>query len=143
MYHFDIKLIIPVISLYRLIILGYDVVKEARNVESMKSMRQARGMSVNELAEKTGMTKSMIWSYESGRREPTASACVLIADALGCSLDMLVRGKEKDRPEERSKENLMKLFDSMTLPELRLAQAIVSMLIAEKELRSAQGSDGQ
>ena len=143
MYHFDIKLIIPVISLYRLIILRYDVVKEAIIVESMKTMRQAKGLSVDELAEKTGMSKNMIWSYESGRREPTASACVLIADALDCSLDMLIRGKEKDRPEERSKEGLMKLFDSMSLPELRLAQALVSMTIAYKELQLAPGSDGQ
>lgn len=112
-------------------------------MDSLRIARENKGMTQKELAASVGLAASTIANYETGKREPDLSTLCQIADVLDCSLDMLIRGKEKDRPEERSKEGLMKLFDSMSLPELRLAQALVSMTIAYKELQLAPGSDGQ
>lgn len=56
-------------------------------MEYMKSLRQQKGMSVQELAELCGVSSNMIWNYESGRREPPLAVLCKIADVLDVSLD--------------------------------------------------------
>ena len=64
----------------------------------LKEIRQQKGITAERLAEISNLTKTQIWSYESGRREPPLASLIAIADALGISLDLLVRGKEKEPP---------------------------------------------
>ena len=69
---------------------------------ALNDILEKKKVTVDELAEKTGFTKAMLWSYGAGRRQPDPEKLCAIADALDVSLDLLVRGKEKDRPKGRS-----------------------------------------
>lgn len=105
-------------------------------MEYMKSLRQQKGLSVQELAELCGVSSNMIWNYESGRREPPLAVLCKIADVLDVSLDMLVRGKEKDRPEGRSREEMLKMYDQMSEEELVLLQHLIGTALADKRLQA-------
>ena len=96
-------------------------------------------VEVTDLAERTGLTKTMLWGYAAGRRNPTPENLCLIADALNVSLDMLIRGKEKDRPDERSIAGLPKRLEAYSLPELEELAALVNYLIYRKRREQAEG----
>ena len=103
---------------------------------ALKEIRESKRVSVQELVDKTGLTKSQIWGYESGRRQPEPDALCALADALDITLDMLVRGKEKDRPKGRSREEILKEYDAMTIEELHRLSALLQSALAEKEFQA-------
>lgn len=56
----------------------------------MRELREARGLSLQALADRAGIAKSHAWEIEQGRsRNPTIGTAVGIARALGVSLDYL------------------------------------------------------
>lgn len=56
----------------------------------MRDLRAIRGLTLQELADRTGFAKSHIWEIENGRsRNPTLATAVALASALGTSLDYL------------------------------------------------------
>ena len=105
-------------------------------VIALKKTMASKGIEVEELAEKTGLSKAMLWSYGSGRRNPTPETLCSIADALDVSLDMLVRGKEKDRPFGRSKDDLMKMFSEMSEEEHLWLIALLQASLADKRFQA-------
>jgi transcriptional regulator with XRE-family HTH domain len=54
--------------------------------------RKARGLARAELAERVGTSETYIGHWETGYRRPSMESCITLADALGVSLDELVRG---------------------------------------------------
>lgn len=106
---------------------------------AIKQTREAKGVSVPQLAEMTGLSKEIIWNLEAGRSKPAVEYLCMIADALDVSLDMLVRGKEKDRPEERSMEGLFNRLNSYNLQQLREMIAFAQYLQYRKEREQAEG----
>lgn len=66
---------------------------EARQAYAM-ALRVGRarlGISRTELARRAGMSKHTIAAYERGTRVPTLQYAAALADALGTSLDEMVR----------------------------------------------------
>lgn len=56
----------------------------------LKQLRKDRKLSLQEVADRAGATKSHIWELEQGRsKNPTIGMAVAIANALGVSLDYL------------------------------------------------------
>lgn len=56
----------------------------------IREIREMRGMSQSELAEKTGITRATIWRLETGEEETTTTKTLLkIAEALGVSVGEL------------------------------------------------------
>ena len=55
----------------------------------MKTHRQIKKMTREQLSEKTGFTVTMLNRYENGWSEPSLSKAKVIADALGCMVDDL------------------------------------------------------
>ena len=84
-------------------------------LESMRSLRKAKGLTMRELGERIGVAEVTISTYETGKREPSLDVLCKIADELDVSLDMLVRGKEKDRPVRRSMDSIFNEY--MSLPQ--------------------------
>ena len=74
-------------------------------MEHLKEIRQAKKISGKRLGEMVGISEYTIYNYEAGRREPPLDVLVAIADALDVSLDLLVRGKEKE-PSRVDRERL-------------------------------------
>lgn len=67
--------------------------------EKLKHLRQERGMTQAELAEKLGVSPSAVGMYEQGRREPDGTVLARIAAVLRCSADELLN---VDSPSEIS-----------------------------------------
>ena len=57
------------------------------------SLRQGRGISQAELAQRLNISTSAIGMYEQGRREPSVDTLVALANEFGVSLDYLLSGK--------------------------------------------------
>ena len=70
-------------------------------------LRRAAGMSQAQLANAAGVSPSAIGMYEQGRREPSIETLVAMADILGVSLDLLVRGKPETRGDETALNQLL------------------------------------
>lgn len=53
----------------------------------IKDLREAKGLTQEQVAQKLGVTQGTIAHWESGARTPTLTNMVKIADVLGVSLD--------------------------------------------------------
>jgi transcriptional regulator with XRE-family HTH domain len=63
-------------------------------VESLRQIREERGLSQRELAARAGVVKSTIYEAEAGRHIPRIQTLEKLADALGVSIvDLLPRRK--------------------------------------------------
>jgi len=56
----------------------------------LKALREERGMDQDALALASGVSKGAIARYEMGRNAPRVDAIVSLANALGCSCDVLI-----------------------------------------------------
>lgn len=100
-------------------------------MENIKVQREKRGMTQKELATAIGIATSTVANYETGKRKPDPDTLCKIADALDCTLDALVRGKEKDRPFGRSKDELMKMFSELSEEEHLWMIALLQASLAD------------
>lgn len=57
------------------------------------SLRQSRGLSQAELAQKLHISTSTVGMYEQGRREPSVETLIAISQTFGVSLDYLLSGR--------------------------------------------------
>ena len=58
--------------------------------ENIRIMRESRGLSQSELAERIGLQKQNVSAYERGVKVPTVEKLVAITDTLRCSTDKLL-----------------------------------------------------
>jgi transcriptional regulator with XRE-family HTH domain len=56
----------------------------------LKALREERGLNQKELSRAAGLTEAAIANYEVGRGMPNAVKVVALADALGCTTDVLL-----------------------------------------------------
>lgn len=69
----------------------------AREKESNTPMRQARhraGISIEELAKRSGVSNITIRSWELGRGGMMLETAMAVADALGITIDEYARGRD-------------------------------------------------
>lgn len=78
-------------------------ITENRAVLNIRGLRQERGLTATELAEKLGVAVCTVSHWESGKRAPRGSEIVRIAEILDCSIDDLFgySTKKEDEPEYR------------------------------------------
>ena len=62
---------------------------------NLKAIRIAKGMQSEELAQAVGVKPRQIRSWEYGEREPSIRLLIALADALGCTVDALIRPKKE------------------------------------------------
>ncbi len=63
----------------------------------IRTYRKERGWTQQELANKAGLGKNTIYSYEKGVRNPTLCGLDKVAKALGCSVQDLLEERESAR----------------------------------------------
>ena len=105
-------------------------------LEEMRNIRKQKKLSMKQLGEMVGVAEVTISTYETGRSEPSLSVLCGIADALDCSLDLLVRGKEKDRPFGRSIEDLLKIFRELSDEQLDYFTAVMQAVKADRRFQA-------
>ncbi|HDS4101805.1 TPA: helix-turn-helix domain-containing protein [Proteus mirabilis] len=64
---------------------------------AMKKCRDARNLTLQEMAEKSGLTKSYLSRIENSQRDPTISALEKISLALDIPLNLLILLSEDDK----------------------------------------------
>lgn len=69
----------------------------------IKPIRESTGMTQTELAEKLGVSQQAVSFWENGDRYPRTADLPRIADALGVTIDELLR--EKEGEERRTGRN--------------------------------------
>ena len=63
----------------------------AKIASRMIELREARGFSLQDVADRAGLSKSHIWDLEAGNsRNPTIDCIARLARAFGVSIDYLV-----------------------------------------------------
>lgn len=62
--------------------------------DNLKARRIERGLSMDDVAEKIGVTKTAISSFEANRAKPQPEVLVALAQCLGTTCEELVIGKE-------------------------------------------------
>lgn len=68
--------------------------------ERLRYVRGQRGLSLEGLAERTGMSKSFLWEVENDKSGISGERLLRVANALGASLDYLLRGQRTPGMEE-------------------------------------------
>lgn len=63
-----------------------------RLIDNLKAVRKARGMTQQELADAANINRVTIAKYETGQIDPTLDSARKMADALGVTIDELVKG---------------------------------------------------
>ena len=67
--------------------------KEIKFGERLKELRSEKGIGQIELAAQIGVSKGIISLWEQGKREPTLSSLIAIADYFSITIDYLI-GRE-------------------------------------------------
>jgi transcriptional regulator with XRE-family HTH domain len=68
--------------------------------DRMRELRERRGFTLDELAARSGVSKSFLSEVENAKRSLSAQFLLRVANALGASVDYLLRG-ETQEPLER------------------------------------------
>lgn len=61
----------------------------------LKQMREQCGLSVIQVAELMGLSRITVWSYESGKRNPSFEKLQKFAKIYGCTVNDFVEEKEE------------------------------------------------
>lgn len=64
--------------------------------DRIRHVRNERGLTLEALAEKTGISKSFLWSVENDKSDISGGNLLLLADALDASVDFILRGSGKE-----------------------------------------------
>lgn len=64
--------------------------------QRVRALRDKKGLSQKDLADRLGMPRSIVSTYENGRRMPTYGKLIKLAYVFGVSTDYLL-GVENDR----------------------------------------------
>ncbi len=59
----------------------------------IRFVRTEQGLTLDQLAQRSGVSKSFLWEVEQGRSNMSGEKLVGVADALGASLDYLLLGR--------------------------------------------------
>lgn len=62
--------------------------------KNLRRTRMEKGMTMAQLAEKAGVAASGVCRWETGKWSPTLHSALCLAEALGCTIDDLVRGED-------------------------------------------------
>ena len=70
--------------------------------------RKKRNLSVEDVSRATGMSKAMLYAYESGRRQLTASSLLTLADLYDVSIDDMLGTKQTSNREKSASFEIYK-----------------------------------
>ena len=105
--------------------------------DNVKHLREAKGMSQDELAKKVGYTsRSTISCIESGKRDCTQKQILALANALGVSPGELLENNEKSAPQNERKalvQKIERLLSQLSEENLNNAAQYLAFLISSQD----------
>src|SRR5215207_2467660 len=97
-----------------------DEVASGRLGERVRELRRERGLTLEALAERSGVSRAMISKVERGEKNPTLVVAAKVAEGLGVSLSQLVGFDERREVIVVPRGRQMVMRDSRTGFERRL-----------------------
>lgn len=97
--------------------------------KKIRIIREAKGISQEELAEKSQLSTNQIGRIERAERSPSLKSLLKLCDGLGISIQELFEGlpgRQKDAGKEEVMQKLIALFENRDEKELRLFYKIAS-----------------
>lgn len=95
--------------------------------KKIKDLREARGLSPEELADRLGFAKSTVWAYESGKKQVSVVHLERLADFFEISLDSLLDRNDRTINVDLQNANFLNeytvMLDDQPLNEAELAEA--------------------
>ena len=100
--------------------------------DRIRESREAQGWTQEQLADKAQISKGFLSDVENNKRSVSAENALKIADALGMSLDYLMRGEEVKHEPTRTPVSIPPEL-SQAAEELRLSYSETLMLLEAHE----------
>jgi transcriptional regulator with XRE-family HTH domain len=100
---------------------------KTNSVSRLRALRQARGLSVRELARQIGEESSNVSFWERTGTLPRSNVLIPIANALGVTVEQLL-GEEKPRRVLSPGGRVRQLFDAISKMPRRKQEMILKML---------------
>lgn len=97
---------------------------------AMKKLRNDRALTLEQLADITGLSKGFLSQIETGKRQASQATLQLIADALGCSMSALIA-------EELSAQAL-RVFEALSQDGRRDALRYLHFLAAQEASEASE-----
>ena len=108
---------------------------------NLRKFRKRERFTLKELADLAGVSESAIGMIETGKRNPSFEVLLRLSEALGCTVDELVRDENEKSPSEEDElmEELQMLRD---LPERRALLHATRDLTADQVRQMADFLEG-
>jgi transcriptional regulator with XRE-family HTH domain len=107
----------------------------------LSELREERGLTQKQLAEKAGLSVAFLSEVENGKRNLSSGKLLHLADELGASLDYLMRGEQAPMRERRPVEIPPEL-DEVAQEHGWSYQDAVSLLQARHLIKARRRPDG-
>lgn len=95
--------------------------------KKIKDLREVRGLSPEELADRLGFAKSTVWAYESGKKQVSVVHLERLADFFEISVDSLLDRNDRTINVDLQNMNFLNeytvMLDDKPLNEAELAEA--------------------
>ncbi|AUD14856.1 MULTISPECIES: helix-turn-helix domain-containing protein [unclassified Planococcus (in: firmicutes)] len=95
--------------------------------KKIKDLREVRGLSPEELADRLGFAKSTVWAYESGKKQVSVVHLERLADFFEISVDSLLDRNDRTINVDLQNANFLNeytvMLDDQPLNEAELAEA--------------------
>jgi transcriptional regulator with XRE-family HTH domain len=93
--------------------------------DRIREIREARTLTQDQLADRSGVSKGFLSDIENSKRNPSSEYVLKIANALGASIDYLLRGDEATQPSARGPVTIPpELADAAVKLSLTYAQTV-------------------
>ena len=101
-------------------------------VENLRSLRKARGMSQQQLADAIGVTQQAIHQYENNKIEPDIENLKRLADALSTSVDYLINHRPSTQESytiiSEEEMSLLEYYRCMSVADKRFVKKLLTKL---------------
>ncbi|MGM0896371.1 MAG: helix-turn-helix domain-containing protein [Bacillota bacterium] len=95
--------------------------------KKIKDLREARGLSPEELADRLGFAKSTVWAYESGKKQVSVVHLERLADFFEISVDSLLDRNDRTINVDLQNTNFLNeytvMLDDQPLNETEISEA--------------------
>ncbi len=109
--------------------------------DRIQSLRKAKGISQEELAEQTGVSRQAVSKWESGQSVPDIEKIIIMSDYFGVTTDYLLKGIEPTKREEVRKKPDASIF-SIVATALNFIGVISAVMIWHEERLSSSVAVG-
>jgi transcriptional regulator with XRE-family HTH domain len=103
----------------------------------LKEIRKTRGLTLDQLADLSGLSKAFLSQLETGKRMPSADTLGILAETFTISITDLIDGEDDSREIVRLDE----LARSMSAEDLRRLVAIAETLAVQSPRKTGGGVD--